>query len=390
MNKRRRIALLGSTGSIGRQTLEVVRWMPERFEIAGLAAGGYSELFRSQLEEFHPRLAAVGRASESDRTMLPPGMLWGQQGLTAVAGAPEVDLVVVAIVGRAGLAPALEAVGAGKDVALANKEALVMAGNLVTEVARRSGARILPIDSEHSAIWQCLRGEGELDDWLATVRSVILTASGGALRDVAPENLKRVTPAQVLAHPTWKMGPKVTVDSATLMNKGLEVIEARWLFGLPLDRVKMLLHRESVVHSMVEFVDGSVKAQLGAADMRIPIQHALCYPERVPGPTERLSLAKTGSLSFGEIDLARYPCLRLALDAARHGLSYPAAMSGANEVAVDLFLNGNIAFTDISELVEEVLSSHRPVEADSLEAILHVDEWARSECLDLVQRRRRY
>ena len=390
MSARRRIAILGSTGSIGRQTLEVVRWMPERFEVVGLAAGSYSELFRSQLEEFHPRLAVVGRATESDRDMLPPGTLRGTDGLAAIAGAPEVDLVVVATVGRAGLVPTLEAVGAGRDVALANKEALVMAGKLVTEVARRSGARILPVDSEHSAIWQCLRGEGELDDWMTTVQSIVLTASGGALRDVDPEDLATVSPSQVLAHPTWKMGPKVTVDSATLMNKGLEVIEAHWLFGLPLERVKVLLHRESVVHSLVEFVDGSVKAQLGAADMRIPIQYALCYPERVPGRTEQLSLAKTGNLSFGEIDFARYPCMKLALEAARRDLSYPAAMSGANEVAVDLFLNSEIAFTDISDLVGEVLSNHQPVPADTLEAILHVDEWARSECLAIAQRRRRY
>ena len=390
MSARRRVAILGSTGSIGRQTLEVVRWMPERFEVVGLAAGSYSDLFRSQLEEFHPRLAAVGRAKESDREVLPSGMLRGQEGLATIAAASGVDLVVVATVGRAGLVPTLEAVAAGRDVALANKESLVMAGKLVTGAARRSGARILPIDSEHSAIWQCLRGEGELDDWMTTVRSIILTASGGALRDAAPEDLAKVTPLQVLAHPTWNMGPKVTVDSATLMNKGLEVIEARWLFGLPLDRVKVLLHRESVVHSLVEFVDGSVKAQLGVADMRIPIQYALCYPGRVSGRTEQLSLARIGSISFGEIDLARYPCMKLALEAARQDLSYPAAMSGANEVAVDLFLNEKIAFTEIAELVEEVLTRHKPIPAEGLEAILHVDEWARSECLAIAERRKRY
>lgn len=390
MSTRRRIVILGSTGSIGRQTLEVARWMPERFEVVGLAAGSYSDLFRSQLEEFHPRLAAVGRATASDREVLPSGMLRGQEGLAAIATASGVDLVVVATVGRAGLVPTLEAVSTGRDVALANKEALVMAGKLVTGVARRSGARILPVDSEHSAIWQCLRGEGELDDWMTTVQSIILTASGGALRDAAPEDLAKVTPNQVLAHPTWNMGPKVTVDSATLMNKGLEVIEARWLFGLPLERVKVLLHRESVVHSLVEFVDGSIKAQLGAADMRIPIQYALCYPERVSGRTEQLSLASIGSLSFGEIDLARYPCMKLALEAAQQDLTYPAAMSGANEVAVDLFLNEKIAFTDIAELVEEVLIRHQPILADGLEAILHVDEWARSECLAIAQRRKRY
>ena len=389
MSARRRIVILGSTGSIGRQTLEVVRWMPQRFEIVGLAAGSYSDLFQSQLDEFRPRLAAVGRAAEAERAGLPPWILRGGEGLTALASARDVDLVVVATVGRVGLEPAMAAVAAGRDVALANKEALVMAGELLTDVARRTGARLLPVDSEHSAIWQCLRGEGDLADWMTAVRHIILTASGGSLRDYSPDDLRTVTPEQVLAHPTWKMGPKVTVDSATLMNKGLEVIEARWLFGLPLDRVKLLLHRESVVHSLVEFADGSIKAQLGAADMRIPIQYALCYPERVQGRAESLSLAEVGTLSFDEIDLAHYPCLRLALDAARQDLGYPVALSGANEVAVDLFLNRKIAFTDIAELVEEVLSLHQPVRAGSLEAILHVDEWARSECLAIAHRRRR-
>jgi 1-deoxy-D-xylulose-5-phosphate reductoisomerase len=389
MTGKRRIALLGSTGSIGLQTLDVVRWMPDRFEVVGLAAGGYSDLFRSQLKEFHPPLAAIGRPTEVDRTNAPSGMLWGQHGLETIACAQDVDLVVVATVGRAGLAPTMAALAAGKDVALANKEALVMAGKLVTEAARRSGARILPIDSEHSAIWQCLRGEGEPEEWLASVRSLILTASGGALRDVDAGDLARVAPTQVLAHPTWKMGPKVTVDSATLMNKGLEVIEARWLFGLPLDRVKILLHRESIVHSLVEFVDGSVKAQLAVADMRLPIQHALCYPDRVEGQAERLSLEKAGTLTFGDIDLDRYPCLRLALSAARQDLSYPAAMSAANEVAVDLFLRGMISFSDISELVEEILSRHQPMRIDNLESVMMVDDQARAECLALAQSRKR-
>ncbi len=387
MSVRRRIAILGSTGSIGRQTLEVVRWLPDRFEVVGLAAGGYGEAFRAQLAEFRPGMAAVGRSTAGGE--LPPGIMMGDRGLRAIASAPDVDLVVVATVGRAGLGPTLEAVNAGKDVAIANKEALVMAGRLVTEAARRSGARLLPIDSEHSAIWQCLRGEGEPEDWVSSVRSLILTASGGALRDLPERDLAEVSRDLVLAHPTWKMGPKVTVDSATLMNKGLEVIEARWLFGLPLDRIKILLHRESVVHSLVEFADGSVKAQLGAPDMRMPIQYALCYPDRVAGRAEELSLARVGNLTFGEIDLGRYPCLRLALDAAGRDLSYPTAMSAANEVAVEWFLREEISFGTIPALVDGVLSKHQPVPVDSLEAILGVDEWARAEALSLAKSMRR-
>ncbi len=388
MSGRRRIAVLGSTGSIGRQTLEVIRWLPEQFEVVGLAAGGYSGAFRTQLAEFRPRLAAVGRVSEREAAQLPPGVLWGAGGVKEVATAPDADLVVVATVGRAGLEPTLAALSAGKDVALANKEALVMAGKLVTEIARRSQARILPVDSEHSAIWQCLRGEGEQQDWLTTVRTLILTASGGALRDVPAGELDRVSPAQVLAHPTWLMGPKVTVDSATLMNKGLEVIEAQWLFGLPLERMKVLLHRESIVHSLVEFVDGSVKAQLGTADMRIPIQYALSFPARLPGRSEPLRLARVGCLTFGEIDLVRYPCLGLALEAARGDRSLPAVLSGANEVAVEMFLRGQICFGAIPSIVEQVLSRHQPFEVDSLERAVQADEWARREALAIAQERR--
>ncbi len=384
--RRRRVAVVGSTGSIGRQTLEVIRWFPDRFEVVGLAAGGYGELFRSQLSEFRPRLAAVGNAGQEAE--LPAGILRGTAGVAQVATAADADLVVIAAVGGAGVVPALAAVSQGKVVALANKESLVMAGKLVTERARRSGARILPIDSEHSAIWQCLQGEGELPEWRSSVRALILTASGGALRDLPSAELDRVSPAQVLAHPTWQMGPKVTVDSATLMNKGLEVIEAYWLFGLPLERIKLLLHRGSIVHSLVEFVDGAIKAQLGVPNMRVPIQYALSYPERLAGKAETLDLVKAGPLTFEEIDLARYPCLGLALEAARRGQSYPATLSSANEVAVNLFLGGEITFGTIPTLVEEVLSRHQPVEFESLESVLQVDRWAREKCLALAQSRR--
>jgi len=389
MSRRRRLAILGSTGSIGRQTLDVVRWHPDRFQVVGLAAGRYSDLFRAQLEEFHPRWVAVGRSRIEDASSLPEDLLQGTLGLEEVATAPEVDTVVVATVGHVGLVPTLAALSAGKMVALANKEALVMAGNLVVAAAKRGGARVLPVDSEHSAIWQCLRGEGEFREWRSSVRSLVLTASGGALRDLTVEELQRVSPSQVLAHPTWRMGPKVTVDSATLMNKGLEVMEARWLFGLPLDRIRVLIHRESIVHSLVEFVDGSVKAQLGTADMRIPIQYALSYPDRLPGRTEPLDLAKVGRLTFEEVDSARYPCLRLALEAARNDLSYPAVLSAANEVAVDLFLHEEIPFTEIPVLIEEVLSRHQPVKIDDYETVRAASEWGRNECLCLARSRRR-
>lgn len=376
MTNRRRLAILGSTGSIGRQTLDIVRAMPDTFEVAGLAAGGFSDALRAQIAEFLPTKVAVGRGGD-----VPAGVLTGPEGLCDLASSDDVDLVVMATVGTAGLAPTLAALEAGKNVALANKEALVMAGSLVTRTASDHGAQLLPVDSEHSAIWQCLRGEGERSEWSSVVRTLILTASGGALRDLPSDGLGSVTPREVLAHPTWKMGPKVTVDSATLMNKGLEVIEAHWLFGMPLEKIEVVLHRESVVHSLVEFLDGSLKAQLGPADMRIPIQYALCYPERRKGLSERLDMARLGTLSFGRVDLSRYPCLGLALESARRGLSYPAAMSAANEVAVDLFMQGQISFAAIPSLVKAVLERHDAVDPASLDVILHVDEWARRECV---------
>ncbi len=385
--RRRRIAILGSTGSIGRQTLEVIRWFPDRFEVVGLAAGGYSDLFRSQVAEFGPAMVAVG--NPSDDVELPSGVLRGLDGVTQVATTADADMVVIATAGGAGVVPTLAAASQGKVIALANKESLVMAGKLVTERARRSGARILPIDSEHSAIWQCLQGEGELPQWRSSVRSLILTASGGALRDLPTNELDRVTPAQVLAHPTWQMGPKVTVDSATLMNKGLEVIEAYWLFGLPLERIRVVLHRGSIVHSLVEFVDGAIKAQLGVPDMRVPIQYALSYPERLAGRGEPLDLVQAGPLTFEEIGLERYPCLRLALEAARRGESYPAALSSANEVAVNLFLTEEISFGSIPVLVEEVLARHKGAAIETIEDVLEVDRWARQECMALAQSRRK-
>ena len=290
-----------------------------------------------------------------------------------IAASGDVDLVVVATGGRAGLRPTVAALEAGKAIALANKEVLVMAGNVITALAARHGAQLRPIDSEHSAIWQCLWGED-----VAKVRRLILTASGGAFRDRPLDELARVTPEEALRHPTWKMGRKITVDSATLFNKGLETIEARWLFGIGLERIEVLQHRESVIHSMVEFVDGSVKAQLGVPDMRLPIQCAITYPDRADvAPIPPLNLARIGSLQFGEIDHARFPCLRLAMEAGRRGGTHPAVLAAADEIAVEQFLAGRCGFLDIPRAIEDVLAAHDPVDDPTLDQVLAADAWAR-------------
>ena len=282
--------------------------------------------------------------------------------------------------GKAGLLPTLAALGAGKTVALANKEVLVMAGGLVSEAARRGHGEIRPVDSEHSAIWQCLRGEKSANVW-----RLILTASGGALRDKHIDELRRVTPEQALSHPTWQMGRKITVDSATLLNKGLEAIEARWLFDVPLNRIEIVLHRESIVHSLVEFADGSLKAQLGLPDMRVPIQVALCYPDRPALPsTARLDLKQVGLLHFAELDLGRYPCLALALKAGHRGGTYPAVLSAADEVAVEHFLAGRVPFTEIANVINDTLDAHDGVADPSLDDILAADAWARERAENMV------
>jgi 1-deoxy-D-xylulose-5-phosphate reductoisomerase len=285
----------------------------------------------------------------------------------------DVDIVVVATAGKAGLDPTLAALSSGKAVALANKEVLVMAGGAITRAAEAGGGELRPVDSEHSAIWQCLWGED-----LASVERIILTASGGAFRDLSARDLAAVTPREALRHPTWDMGRKITIDSATLMNKGFEAIEARWLFNVPMPRIEIVMHRESIVHSLVEFADGSVKAQLGEPDMRLPIQCALSYPERVPcEAVPRLNLARTKTLSFAAPDLSRYPCLRLALEAGGKGGTWPAVLAAADEVAVERFMAGNLGFTEIAKVVDAALSSHDGKADPSLDEILAADEWAR-------------
>jgi 1-deoxy-D-xylulose-5-phosphate reductoisomerase len=357
----KRIAVLGSTGSIGCQTLDVVRWHPDEFEVVALVAARQSAVFQAQMDEFRPRLTCLTGIDGSDR-------------LIGIATSPGVDLLVVATSGTVGFRPTIAALEAGKPVALANKETLIMAGHLVTQAAAASGAALLPIDSEHSAIWQCLQGE---EPYAERVRRLLLTASGGAFRDRPADSLAGVTPDEALHHPTWTMGPKITIDSATLMNKGLEVIEAHWLFGMPFDCIDVVIHHQSVIHSLVEFVDGSVKAQLGMPDMRLPIQYALAHPRRLSTPAERLDLAAVGQLTFAEVDAAKYPCLALAYEAGRRGGTYPTVLNAANEEAVAQFLAGHLGFTRIADSISEALQAHDSRPNPTLEEVIEADTWAR-------------
>ncbi|MFN8637042.1 MAG: 1-deoxy-D-xylulose-5-phosphate reductoisomerase [Chloroflexota bacterium] len=370
--RRKRIAILGSTGSIGRQTLDVIAWHPDRFEVVALAARNDAPLFRQQVERFKPKLAALTGATHNGWAPDETTMCFGEPALTELATAPDIDLLVVATSGTASLAPTIAALDLGRPVALANKEVLIMGGHLVMDASRASGAPLIPVDSEHSAVWQCLIGEAP-----HRVQRLILTASGGAFRDLPIDELANVTPEQAVKHPNWSMGPKITVDSATLMNKGLEVLEAAWLFDMRLDDVSILIHRESIVHSLVELVDGSVKAQLSLPDMRLPIQFALSYPDRLPAPTPTLDLARLGTLSFAEVDRERFRCAFLAIEAGKRGDTYPAVMNAADEVAVELFLTGVIRFDQIPSVVEEVVERHVPSRDPSLEEVCESDAWAR-------------
>ena len=371
MGSIKRVAVLGATGSIGRQTLEVISAHPENFRIIGLAAGKNYKLLARQIKQFQPRFVY-----SQDRKAPLADTDYKFLSLEEMASHPEVDIVVVATSGRWGLQPTLAAVRAGKRLALANKESLVMAGEIIVAEARKSGAKILPVDSEHSAIFQCLEGE------TAKPAKIILTASGGPFYKYSPARLREVTVEQALKHPSWRMGRKVTIDSATLMNKGLEVIEAHWLFNIPFDSISVLVHPQSIIHSMVEFSDGSVKAQLGCPDMRLPIQYALSYPERLPNPKlPRLDWENIKELNFEAPDFKTFPCLKLAIEAGKKGGTYPAALCGADEVSVELFLSGRIKFTDIAKLVEGALESHKAISHPALEEILAADSWAREKVL---------
>ena len=363
------IVVLGSTGSIGTQTLDVVRALPDEFRVAGLSAGRNLGLLAEQVAEFGPRMVWCEEGRETvggdGASLVPP-----EEMVTE----PDVDLVMVATTGRAGLVPTLNALRAGKAVALSNKEVVVMAGELVTRVAAMHGAPVLPVDSEPSAIWQCMRGEDE------PVRRLIVTASGGPFRTRPLDEIANVTPAEALAHPTWVMGRKITIDSSTLMNKGFEVIESRWLFDIPFDRIDVVVHPQSVIHSMIECADGSVKAQMGPPDMRLPIQAALAYPARLDnGNLPRYDPLAWPSLTFEPLDPARYPCFATAVQAGRREQTYPAVLSAADEEAVHYFLDGRIGFGDIHRIVESVLDRHEPFDASTPEAVLEADAWARRE-----------
>jgi 1-deoxy-D-xylulose-5-phosphate reductoisomerase len=363
----RRIAILGSTGSIGRQALDVIRAWPDELQVVALAANRNLELLETQIEEFSPSLFCASARPDTSGA----GEFVSAE---EIASHPDVDLVIIATAGRAGLGPTLAAVKAGKTVALANKEVLVMAGEIILHEASLHKAQILPVDSEHSAIWQCLQGEQ------AKPERLFLTASGGPFYRYPQSQLGQITPEQALQHPVWKMGRKVTIDSATLMNKGLEVIEAHWLFSFPFDSIEILVHPQSVVHALVEFADGSLKAQLSWPDMRLPIQYALSYPGRWPNPAlPRLNWNGAGSLSFEAVDYDRFPCLSLALDAGRAAGTCPAVLCAADELAVQFFLDHKIGFTDIAAIVGETLQRHHNVTRPSLEQILAADKWAR-EC----------
>jgi 1-deoxy-D-xylulose-5-phosphate reductoisomerase len=368
----KRIAILGSTGSVGTQTLDVVRKHRDLFEVVALVAGRNAELLAEQVDEFAPMLAVLGDAPA------PPGSYFstGPEAILEAAAHPSADVVVNALVGSRGLRPTIAALDAGKTVALANKESLIAGGELVT--SRAKPGALLPIDSEHSALFQCLAGNR-----LADVRRVIVTASGGPFRGRTRASMRDVTVAEALAHPTWRMGDKITIDSATLMNKGLEAIEARHLFGLPMDRVEVVMHPRSLVHGIVEFVDGSCIVQASSPDMRLPIQVALAWPERLPEGAESLDWASLGALEFAPVDRAAFPAVDLAYEAARRGGTAPAVLNAANEEAVYAFLAGRIGFLQIVETVERTLGAHDVVAQPSLDDVLAAEEWARARAKEL-------
>ena len=354
----KKIAILGSTGSIGTSTLDIIRQHPDKFKVIALVAGTNVEKFRQQVEEFKPEFAVMKKD--------------GEEAIVEAATLPQVDIVLSAIVGAAGLKPTYAALRAGKTVALANKESLVAAGCVMIRALEEGGGTLIPVDSEHSAIHQVLHGKKE------TVARLVLTASGGPFLKKSAAELEKVTPAEALKHPNWVMGSKITIDSATLMNKGLEMIEARWLFDMPAEKIDVVIHPQSIIHSLVEYIDGSSLAQMGMPDMRVPIAYALAYPDRITTSVASLDLKKIGSLTFETPDTTRFPCLKLAREALAKGDSYPCVLNAANEVAVAAFLDGKISFMDIPRQVEKALSQHQPFALKSLEDVLEVDRWARN------------
>lgn len=375
----RKLTILGSTGSIGTQTLDVIRQNREQFQVVALTCGSNTERLAKQIEEFQPALAVTAR--EEDARNLAESyphteFLWGEEGLIAAAEA-DCDMVLNAVMGMRGLVPTYHAIMAGKDIALANKETLVAGGELIMSAVREKGVKMLPVDSEHSAIFQCLAGNHGKE-----IKRILLTASGGPFRGYTAQQLEQVTLQQALKHPKWTMGQKITIDSATMMNKGLEVIEARWLFDVPLDKIQILVHPQSIVHSAVEFADTSVIAQLGLPDMRIPISVALGYPERIPYNGKGLDFFREGAnLTFEEPDTEVFRCIKMAYEASRLGGSYPVVLNAANEVLVEQFLQGKISFIDIQKNIENILEHHNPTYNLGLNDIIHIDREIRKEVL---------
>ena len=370
----KKLAILGSTGSIGQQTLDIVRAFPDRFQVVGLSGGRNTSLLAAQIDEFKPQLfySPTHKLSSLDKSKL--------VSMEEMASHSEIDLVVIATSGKVGLMPALAAAKAGKQIALANKEILAVAGAIILNEVDRHQAQILPIDSEHSAIWQCLLGENNNE-----VNQILLTASGGPFFHHPPAQLSEVTVEKALHHPTWKMGHKVTIDSATLMNKGLEVIEAHWFFSVPFDKIQVLIHPQSIVHSLVEFTDGTLKAQLSMPDMHMPIQYALSYPERLPAPeSPRLDLAQIRSLSFESVDYVNFPCLEMALEAGKSGGTYPAVLCAADEIAVELFLGRHLGFPGIAKVIAGTIDRHHSIDYPTLDDILSADAWARETAAEIA------
>ena len=379
------IAILGSTGSIGRNALDVIRSLGTDYSATALTSNSNWEMLAQQVEEYHPKRVAIvdgegGRRLKERLSGNSVQILTGEESIEEIVADANINFVLSAIVGAAALPATLTAIEHKKNLALANKEALVMAGGIVTERARKKGVTLLPVDSEHSAIFQSLSAGRRSE-----LRRVILTASGGAFRDYPVDKLDKVTPEQALDHPTWKMGKKITIDSATLMNKALEIIEAGWLFGLKAEEIDVVIHHQSIIHSMVEFQDGSVIAQMGLPDMKLPIQYALTYPERRPASVEPLDLAKLGKLTFAKPDLQRFPALRLGFWAVNDSGTLPAVMNAANEVAVDAFLERRLKFTGIVRAVEEVMHKHTNKKNPSLEDIMSADSWARKEVRNAIR-----
>ena len=380
---KKKIVILGSTGSIGQQTLEVIRKYSNEFEVVGLSGWENTTFLKEQISFFKPKIAVVkneyiARKLRKDLdNSIDIKLLWGTEGLIKISTLEEADIIVVAITGIASLIPTFEAVKRGKKIALASKEAMVVAGELLVKEARLRNAKILPIDSEHSAILQCLKNEQK-----DCVEKIILTASGGALYNLTESSLKNVSIEDALNHPTWKMGKKVTIDSATLMNKGLEVIEAKWFFNIPANKIEILIHPQSYVHSMVQFIDGTILAQIGDHDMRIPIQYALFYPNRTINNFSRLELSKVGQLTFKKPNFDKFPCIKLAYQALELGGTMPAVLNGANEIAVDAFLNSKISFSEIPIIIQNTMKEHEPKYNPNISDILDADYWARERALN--------